>query len=135
MPHSDKSIFLKCWLWSVIVGCLIPAVFWIFVDVANLFHNDGSTFLAVLLFLSIVGEYLGAGLVGWRLVEKYLISSEKKFLKSYFRLSLITFVVAIIIVYSPLSPLGLLWSLVPPLCVMKILSKINPQPKVAKRNK
>ena len=127
MPFTDKEIFWKCWLWSLISGTIVAVLFWILSGIGNLFHGPygGTIFVDLLLVLSIAGSYAGAGYVGWRLVNKYHPSKLLLYRKAYVKYSLISFVILAIIVYSPLSILALLWSFIAPYCVLLALSVIR----------
>jgi len=73
MKLTNQAIFWKCWLWSVITGGVVATLFWMVCNVGNFFRGDegGTIFVTILLILSIVGSYAGAGVVGWRIAEKY----------------------------------------------------------------
>lgn len=83
--------------------------------------GDGY-FFSILITFGVIGSYCGAGLVGWRIVDKYFHPSVKAFLRRYLQLSAITFILLIIITYTPFSIIaGIFWSLVAPYCVIKAL--------------
>ena len=94
-------------------------------DIGPRWLSAGDLFFDLLIIFGIVGAYFGAGLVGWRIADKYYHAKEKQFRSRYIRYSLITFVALIAITYSPLSILGLLWSFVAPFCVVKALDFIK----------
>lgn len=87
--------------------------------------SPGDLFFDLLITLGVIGAYFGAGLVGWRVADKYFHAREKQFIRQYIRYSIATFILLIIIAYSPLSFLGLLWSFVAPFCVIKALDHIR----------
>jgi hypothetical protein len=122
---TSKAIFLKSWLWSLIGAAVVVAVFWIITDFIHVFQNLHSLteFTNILLCLSIVGNIAGAGLVLWRVAEKYYASSLKKTIKRYIFLSFCSLLVAVAIILTstPLAILVIAWNLVAPLCVIKAL--------------
>ncbi len=85
----------------------------------------GASFVDLLILFSIAGSYFGAGYVGWRIAVKYYYCYDNRYIKYYMRYSLLSFVLLIVIIYTPLSFLGLLWSVIAPLCVLQSLSKIK----------
>lgn len=122
--HLTKSdIFWKCWWWSLIFGAIVGLFFY---AVTGLFNWDypGTTFIDLLISLSIIGCYVGAGYVGWRISIKYYHVSQK-FIKRYRQYSIITFILLIAVVYSPLSFLGVLWSFIPPFGVLQTLNYVK----------
>lgn len=125
MILTSKAIFLKSWLWSLIGAAVVVAVFWIITDFIHVFQNLHSLteFTNILLCLSIVGNIAGAGLVLWRVAEKYYASSLKKTIKRYIFLSFCSLLVAVAIILTstPLAILVIAWNLVAPLCVIKAL--------------
>ena len=125
MHHTNKDIFWKCWLWSAICGAVVAVLFWFISDIGSLFHGKygGTVFIDLLLGLSVLGSYFGAGFVGWRIVDRYYPSTVKAFLKSYKRYSLFSFILLVAIIYSPLSILAIFWSVLAPYCVIVSLSK------------
>ncbi len=125
MHLSNKDIFWKCWLWSVIGGIAVALLFWMASSIGNLFRGTegGTIFIDLLLGLSIVGSYFGAGVVGWRIADKYYHAGVPLFLKRYAWYSCLSFVLLIGVVYSPASFLSLLWSFLAPLCIIGALSK------------
>ena len=125
MHLTTKDIFWKCWLWSIIGGIIVALLFWIISGIGNVFRgaNGGTIFIDLLLGLSIVGSYLGAGVVGWRIADKYYHSGVAIFKKRYTQYSLVSFIVLIAVVYSPASFLALLWSFLAPYCVVRALGK------------
>lgn len=126
MYISKQEIFKKTWLWSVICGIVVATVSWLIMDI-SIFHwiYKLANFVDILILLSIAGSYFGAGYVGWRIAEKYYNDREKYFVKRYLRYSIASFMLLIAITYSPLSFLGLLWSLVAPLCVLQALKYVR----------
>ena len=125
MHLSNNDIFWKCWLWSIVGGILVALLFWMIVSVGNLFRGaeGGTIFIDLLLGLSIVGSYFGAGVVGWRIADKYYHGSVPIFLRRYVWYGSLSFVVLVGVIYSPASFLALLWSFLAPLCVISALSK------------
>ena len=132
MHLSASDIFWKSWWSAVIVGAATGITFYAITSFFD-WHLPGTSFVDVLIGLSIFGSYFGAGYVGWRIADKYYYGSEKKFAKYYRRFSLLTFVALVVIVFSPLSFLGLLWSLIPPWCVLQAIKHIEKEPKPAKK--
>lgn len=125
MPLSNKAIFWKCWLWSIIGGIIVAGLFYAVSGIGHVFHGPygGTIFVDLLLSLSIVGSYAGAGFVGWRIADKYYHSRVKRFMKRYAWYSLLSFALLVVVVYSPLSFLAILWSLLAPQCVVVALGK------------
>jgi hypothetical protein len=97
----------------------------------SIFHwiYKRANFVDMLILFSIAGSYFGAGYVGWRIAEKYYNDHEKYFVKRYLRYSVVSFLLLVAITYSPLSFLGLLWSLAAPLCVLQALKYVKQQRK------
>jgi len=129
--HLTKSnIFWKCWLWSIICGIIVAMLFWIISGIGNLFHgpNGGTIFIDLLLSFSIAGCYFGAGYVGSRIATKYYNDTDRRFAKRYVLYSIISFALLVGVVYSPVSFLGILWSLIAPLCVIGALAKVKKKP-------
>lgn len=125
MHHTKSDIFWKCWLWAAIIGSLVAGLYAFISSVGPRWISGGDRFFDLLILLGIVGAYFGAGLVGWRIADKYYHAREKQFIKRYIRYSVLTFAVLVGVTYSPLSALGLLWSLVPPFSVILALNRIN----------
>ena len=129
MHLTNKDIFWKCWLWSLIGGVVIATLFWIISGIGSLFHgpNGGTIFIDLLLSFSLLGSYVGAAFVGWRIVDKYHHSDVKVFLKRYGLYGIISFAVLMVVIYSPLSFLAVLWSAIAPLCVIIALNNVRKQ--------
>ncbi|HEU4914863.1 MAG TPA: hypothetical protein VFT16_05715 [Candidatus Saccharimonadales bacterium] len=122
MHLSKSDIFWKSWWWSLVFGALVAVVFY---AVTGLFRWDyaGIPFFDLFVLVSLVGCYFGAGYVGWRISLKYYHTSQK-YIKLYRRYAIITFVLLVALVYSPLSFLGVLWSFIPPFCVLQALKHV-----------
>jgi hypothetical protein len=118
MHHTKSDIFWKCWLWAAIFGCVAAGLYMIVSSIGPRWLSAGGLFFDLLIIIGILGSYFGAGLVGWRIADKYYHRYEKTFIKRYVQFSLLTFAVLVAITYSPLSILGLLWSFVAPFCVL-----------------
>jgi hypothetical protein len=132
MPLTRKNIFWKCWIWSIACGILFAIIFWLISDAGGLLHlyYGGGVFLYLLFGFSIVGSYIGAGTVGWRIADKYYHHSVKRFMKQYGLYSMVSLVILVAIVYSPVPFLVLLWSILAPFCVLAALPKTSsPAPK------
>jgi hypothetical protein len=125
MPHSRKDIFIKCWIWSIVSSMLTAAAFWLLTSFGNIFRWEygGTVFMDLLVGLSVVGGYVGAGYIGWSLVDKYYPGNAKFFLREYRKYSIYSFLGFIAITFTPLSILGLLWSIMAPACVLMVLAK------------
>ncbi len=125
MKLTNRAIFWKCWLWSVISGVVVASLFWMICNIGNFFRGSegGTIFITILLILSIVGSYIGAGVVGWRITDKYYHSTVKPFLKRYTWYSIGSFILLVAVVYSPAAFLALLWSLLAPLCVVLAINR------------
>lgn len=108
----------------MITGCIVAVIFWIISDYINIFHEQygGTIFIDMLAGLSILGSYLGAGYVGWRVVDKYYHAAAKHFIRKYKKYSLFSFLLLVIVIYSPLSILAFLWSILAPYCVVMALN-------------
>lgn len=122
-----KDVFLKCWLWSAISGIVIAILFLLLTSVGNIFRWEygGTVFMNLLFGLSLVGSYLGAGYVGWCIVDKYYASIARQFLKQYRTYGLLSFLALVGVMFSPLSILVFLWTILPPACVIFALSKMK----------
>ena len=135
--HLTKSdIFWKSWLWSVICGLVVASIFYFITDlINNTFHFSygGVAFVDLLIIMAIGGSYFGAGYVGARIAHKYHYDVEKRFISRYVRLSIVTFILLVAVTYSPLSFLGILWSLIAPWCVIKALDFIQQDEKPKKK--
>lgn len=118
MQHTKSDIFWKCWLWSAIFGAIVAGLYAFISDIGPRWMSAGDLFFDLLIIFGIFGAYFGAGLVGWRIADKYYHAHEKKFIGRYIKLSILTFALLVAITYSPLSFLGLLWSFVAPFCVL-----------------
>ncbi|HSD56023.1 MAG TPA: hypothetical protein VLA92_02620 [Candidatus Saccharimonadales bacterium] len=131
--HLTKSdIFWKSWLWSVICGLVVASVFYFVTGLINKmfrFSYGGVAFVDLLIILAIAGSYFGAGYVGSRIAHKYHYDVEKRFVRRYTWYSIVTFLLLVAVTYSPLSFLGILWSLVAPYCVIKALDFIQKEKK------
>lgn len=126
MYHTKSDIFWKCWLWSAIFGSVIAGLYAFISGIGPHWLSAGGLFFDLLIIFGIMGAYFGAGLVGWRIADKYFHTYEKQFIRRYAKYSLITFVLLVGITYSPVSILGLLWSFVAPFGVLWALGpKIN----------
>lgn len=118
MYHTKSDIFWKCWLWAAIFGSIVAGFYAFVSGIGPRWLSAGGLFFDLLIIFGIAGAYFGAGLVGWRIADKYFHAYEKVFIRRYIRYGLITFVALVGITYSPVSFLGLLWSFVPPLGVL-----------------
>lgn len=125
MRHTRHEIFWKCWIWSMIGGILFATLFWIFSGIGNSFHLNfgGSIFLYLLFGISVVGSYFGAGLVGWRLTDRYYHQSVRYFIKHYEWYSMLSLVILAAVIYSPIPFLAFLWCVLAPFCVLISLPK------------
>ncbi|HSX08461.1 MAG TPA: hypothetical protein VLG11_06235 [Candidatus Saccharimonadales bacterium] len=120
MTLTKKDIFWKSWFWSIICGILVALIFWLISDIGSLFHgaNGGGVFINLLIVFSIVGSYIGAGVVGWRIADKYHHARVRQIVRRYALYAFLSFVLLVGIVYSPVSLLAILWSFLAPLCVL-----------------
>jgi hypothetical protein len=122
---NRKNIFLKSWLWSLIGAGGLVAVFWFLTDIIHIFQrlNNLTIFTNIILGISVVGSILGTGLVTWRIADKYFHNRLAKIMKSYYWLSLLSFIVALVVIFllSPLTPLIVIWNLVAPLCAVRAI--------------
>lgn len=126
MYHTKSDIFWKCWLWSAIFGSILAGLYAVVSDIGPHWLSPGGLFFDLLIIFGIAGAYFGAGLVGWRIADKYFHAYEQQFIKRYIRYSVLTFVLLVGITYSPVSFLGLLWSFVAPFGVLWALGdKLN----------
>lgn len=128
MHLTKTEIFQKCWLWSIICGILVGSFFWFITSIGSWFYllvGDYVAFFDVFIVLSIMGCYFGAGYVGWRIADRYYHHATRRFKKHYLQYSILSFLLLIVIAYSPLSFLGLLWSLVAPYCALLALTRIK----------
>ena len=123
MHLSSSDIFWKSWWWSLVFGACVGIFFY---AVTAPFHwsYGGASFVDLLIAASIAGCYFGAGYVGWRISYKYYHVSDA-FIKRYRQYGLLTFILLVAITYSPLSFLGVLWSFIPPFCVLQTLRHIK----------
>ncbi len=125
MLPNRKSVFIKTWLWSLIGGGALAALFWFFTDIVHIFQNLNSlsAFTNIVLAVSIVGNILGAGLVTWRIADKHYHARATEAMKRYWLLSLLSLVVAAVIIFilTPITPIIALWNLVAPLCSIKAI--------------
>ena len=125
MPHSRKDVFIKSWIWSIVSSMVTAAAFWILTSFGNLFHWEygGTVFMDLLVGLSVIGGYVGAGYVGWSIVDKYYPGNAHYFLKQYRMYSILSFLGFVAIIFSPFSILGFFWSAMAPACVLVTLTK------------
>lgn len=137
MRPTKSDIFWKCWWWSAVCGTVVAIFFYTITNIDGLFHwsYGGATFINLLVLLSFTGCYFGAGYVGWRFAEKYYYDPADSYLKRYIRYSILTFLLLVAVAYSPLSFLGVLWSLVAPGCVLLTLSHLKEQFPPAKKTR
>lgn len=137
MHLSKSDIFWKSWWWSLVFGAIVATLFY---AITGLFRWDyvGISFFDLFIVFSIFGCYFGAGYVGWRISIKYYHVSQA-FIKRYRQYSIITFILLVVLAYSPLSFLGVLWSFVPPFCVLQTINHIaedeKPKPKLRRKRK
>ena len=127
MHHTKSDIFWKCWLWSAIFGITTASLYAFISNIGPRWLSAGGLFFDLLIIFGIFGTYFGAGLVGWRIADKYFHTYERQFIKRYIQLSALTFAGLVAIAYSPLSFLGLFWSLVAPFCVLWALRPVMRQ--------
>jgi uncharacterized membrane protein len=135
MHLTKYEIFKKCWLWSVVCGIAVGSLFWFITSFGNWFYRvfgDKVAFFDVFVVLAIVGCYFGAGYIGWRIADKYYHNKADRFRKRYIQYSVLSFLLLVVIVYSPLSFLGILWSLVAPYCAVQALAFVKILPKSSK---
>ncbi len=127
MNFTRKEIFWKCWIWSMAIGILLATVFWIASSIIGFFNQEigAAAFLYLLFGFSIIGSYIGAGFVGWRITDKYHHHFVKQFIKRYEAYSLASLIILAGIILSPMPYLGLLWSVLAPFCVLAALSKLS----------
>lgn len=125
MPFSQQQLFIKCLLWALVGSALFVAVFLIFTTITNQFHGpDGaSKFVDGMLFSSILGNLSGAGLVGWRIVDKYRQNHIKYWARRYISLSVVSIIGAIGLLYTPVTGLLAFWCIVASLLVQLALSQ------------
>ncbi|MGD0283983.1 MAG: hypothetical protein ABSB12_00060 [Candidatus Saccharimonadales bacterium] len=109
----------------MISGILFATLFWVFSGIGNSFHLDigGSIFLYLLFGISVVGTYFGAGIVGWRLTDRYYHPSVKYFIKRYELYSALSLAILAVVIYSPIPFLAFLWCILAPFCVLMALPK------------
>jgi hypothetical protein len=114
MKLSRQSIFFKTWLWSIVGSAVVVAVFWMVTDFIHVLQNLNSLteYTNVLLGFSVLGNVLGAGLVLWRVVDKYYHRQLTKSLVRYGVRSLPVIIAAVVILFinSPFSYLIIIWS-------------------------
>jgi signal transduction histidine kinase len=125
MTKSD--IFWKSWWWSAVSGASVGILFLI---ITSFPLFDGVfrriSFIDILVVLSVLGCYAGAGYVGSRIATKYF-EGPGRFAGRYIRFSLLSFVVLVAIALSPLSFLMILWSFIAPYCVLLTLRGFEPR--------
>ncbi|HUD06108.1 MAG TPA: hypothetical protein VMR18_04320 [Candidatus Saccharimonadales bacterium] len=125
MALKRKTIFLKAWLCSIVGGASLTIFFYLLTDVVHVFQNLNSLsdFTNIFISISVVGNAVGAGVLIWRVADKYYHAHVGQILVSYFFLSLLNVAVAIGILFinTPLTILIAFWNLLAPLCVIKIL--------------
>ncbi|HUD81497.1 MAG TPA: hypothetical protein VMR08_02650 [Patescibacteria group bacterium] len=129
MKLSRFELFMKFWLWSVIGSAVVVAGFWMVTDFIHVFQNLNSLseYTDILLGISVLGNVLGAGLVLWRVVDKYYHPSLNKILRRYGLLSVPVIVAAVLIllVNSPLSYLIIVWSLASSYAALKSMPRAH----------
>lgn len=127
MKLSRQTIFLKSWLWSVVGSAVIVALFWLVTDFVHVLQNLNSLseYTDVMLGFSVLGNVLGAGLVLWRVVDKYHHRELKASLARYVLFSVPVIIVAIVILFinSPLAYLIIVWSLVSAYAALRSLPR------------
>lgn len=128
MQLSNTDIFKKAWLWSAICGAAIAMLYAFISGIGPRWMSAGDYFFDLLILLGVLGSYFGAGLIGHRITEKYYPSQLERFTKLYIRYSIITCIMLVALTFSPFSFLGLLWSLVPPFCVLRALAHFTEKP-------
>ena len=115
MKLSRRSIFFKTWLWSIVGSAVVVATFWLITDFIHVLQNLNSLteYTDILLGFSVLGNVLGAGLVLWRVVDKYFHRQLISCLVRYSLLSIPVILVAVVILYfnSPFAYLIIIWSL------------------------
>lgn len=127
MPYSQKELFLKLWLWSIIVGVAFVLVYWIMSGLVPFLQSPGNPygFVDGVLYASVIGNALGAGLVGWRLVDKYKTAYVAHFKKRFGILTVLSFVLAFILVNTPLTFIMVLWTMAAPATVLMTFHKLG----------
>ncbi len=123
MALPRKSIFFKAWIWSLIGSLISVAIFWVGSSLIDFFQGDIVRFTYGLLVASLVGNFLGASLIAWRVADKYYHARLRQSLRRYARFSLLSLVVAIGILFTPISLLASVWSLASAWCVMLALTQ------------
>ncbi len=125
MPYSQKQLFAKTFWWALVGSALFAGFFLVVIALTNAFHGPGGAdkFTNGLLFSSIFGTLCGAGLVGWRIVDKYQHARLKYWVRRYLTLSFASIVVAIGLLYTPVTGLLAIWSVIASLLVQLALSK------------
>jgi hypothetical protein len=117
MALSRKEIFMKSWWWSLVGSAGLALVFWFTANLIRFFQGNLVRFTDAILCASLVGGVLGASLIAWRVADKYYHVRLHQSMKRYFRLSLISLVIAIGLLFTPASLLVGAWSLVSAWCV------------------
>ncbi len=128
MHLSKSDIFWKSWWWSLVCGAALGIAFYAATSIVPLFHwsYGGATFVDLLIIMCIAGSYFGAGYIGWRIADKYYGNPGNRYTTAYLKYSAITFAILVAVTYSPVSFLGLLWSVVAPASVLLALNKVRP---------
>ena len=127
MRLTKSDIFWKSWWWSAACGASVAIAFLIITSVPVfdwLFKL--VSFVDVLVALSIIGCYFGAGYVGSRIAVKYYNDHERRYARRYIRFSIFSFILLIAVAFSPVSFLMILWSLIAPYCVLLALNGLTP---------
>lgn len=128
MYLSKSDIFWKCWWWSLVCGTAIAILFYAVTSPFKL-GSFGSQFFDVLIVLSIAGCYFGAGYVGWRIADKHRYDHDGSFIRRYRKYSIVSLIALMLVIFSPLSFLGVIWSLIPPFGVLYALGDVQVKPK------
>ena len=111
----------------MVFAVIVATIFYAITNISWLFHwsYGGTAFVNLLVVVCVCSSYFGAGYIGWRIADKHYHDHEKRFIRRYIQYSLLTFVVLVVVTYSPLSILGLLWSFVAPYGVLWSLEYVK----------
>ncbi len=122
MNFNRRTLFFKSWLWSLIGGAALSALFWFITGIIHVFQvfNSLSDFTIIVIGISLVGNCLGAGIVIWRISEKYRPAAHKKTMRKYWQLCAGSMIVGLVLIITdtPFTALIAGWSLVPALWVL-----------------
>lgn len=128
MTPTSRQLFIKSFWWALIVSALFVGIVLVFVSTKSFFrfYAQGGGLINGILYGSVIGTLVGAGLVGWRVTEKYYHARVKYWTRRYLTLSTLSLALAFVLMETyVLSVLLVFWA---PLAAAFVVQAIADRP-------